>query len=206
MDNCLELGGLNIIDLCTKLGICNLKFLRNAIYTGSRAGKLLLMSLKYTQLEAGVPFAILEKPHINIPYITPMCWATSVRQFLYQHKLSVNISDNHKHRITIAINGVIYPTRIDEQIRYHINGSYLKELIKRKHRWSKQLWNSIDITAFSRYFKTLSTIYNHWGFLIRQNDANRARKWSSGALAVASSRKLKNICFTAQKIQPGKKQ
>jgi hypothetical protein len=70
----LELGGLNIIDLRTELGICNLKFLRNAIYTGSEAGKLLIMSLKYTQLEAGIPFAILEKPHINIPYITPT-WA-----------------------------------------------------------------------------------------------------------------------------------
>jgi hypothetical protein len=28
--------------------------------------------------------------------------------------------------------------------------------LKRKHGWSKQLWNSIDITAFGRYFKTLS--------------------------------------------------
>ena len=57
----LELGGLNIIDLRTELGISNLQFLRNAIYAGSEAGKLLIMSLKYTQLEAGVSFNLLEK-------------------------------------------------------------------------------------------------------------------------------------------------
>ena len=47
----IEMGGLNIIDLRTELGISNLKFLRNAIYTGSEAGKLLIISLKYSQLE-----------------------------------------------------------------------------------------------------------------------------------------------------------
>jgi hypothetical protein len=93
----LEMGGLNIIDLRTELGISNLKFLRNAIYTGSEAGKLLLISLKYTQLEAGVPYNLLEKPHISIPYITPT-WATSVRQFLYQHNITVNISDSLRIR------------------------------------------------------------------------------------------------------------
>jgi hypothetical protein len=31
-----------------------------------------------------------------------------------------------EHKVSIAIIGDIYPTRIDEQIRYHINGSYLK--------------------------------------------------------------------------------
>jgi ribonuclease HI len=93
----LEMGGLNIIDLRTELGICNLKFLRNAIYTGSEAGKLLIMSLKYSQLEAGVPFALLEKPHINISYVTPT-WATSVRQFLYQHNITVNISESLRIR------------------------------------------------------------------------------------------------------------
>jgi hypothetical protein len=36
---------------------------------------------------------------------------------------SPQLTHMHEHKITIAINGVIYPTRIDEQIRYHINGS-----------------------------------------------------------------------------------
>ena len=87
----LELGGLNIIDLRTELGICNLKFLRTAIYTQSEAGKLLTMSLKYTQLEAGISSNLLEQPSTNIPYLTPT-WITSIRQFLSLHNISVNIT------------------------------------------------------------------------------------------------------------------
>ena len=51
---------------------------------------------------------------------------------------------------------MIYPTRIDEQIRYHINGTYLKEFLKRRHGWSKSIWNTIDFTAFGRHFKSLT--------------------------------------------------
>ena len=61
-----------------------------------------------------------------------------------------------EYRITIAINGVIYPTRIDEQIRYHINGSYLKEYLQRHHGWSERTWKTIDIAAFGRHFKSLA--------------------------------------------------
>ena len=61
-----------------------------------------------------------------------------------------------EYRITIAINGVIYPTRIDEQIRYHINGSYLKEYLQRHHGWSERTWNTIDIAAFGRHFRSLA--------------------------------------------------
>jgi hypothetical protein len=93
----LELGGLNILDLRTELGISNLKFLRTAIYTGSEAGKLLIMSLKYSQIEAGVPFNLLEQPNVTIPYMTPT-WITSVRQFLFQHNISVNVTDTLRIR------------------------------------------------------------------------------------------------------------
>jgi hypothetical protein len=61
----------------------------------------------------------------------------------------------HEHRVTIAINGTIYPTRIDEQIRYHINGSYLKEFLKSQYSWSESTWNKIDFQAFGRHFKSL---------------------------------------------------
>ena len=88
----MELGGLNIIDLRTELGISTIKFMRTAIYTGSEAGRLLIISLKYTQLEAGVSLQLLENPGKNIPYITPT-WITSIRQFIYQHNITINITD-----------------------------------------------------------------------------------------------------------------
>ena len=87
-----ELSGVNLPDLRTELAISNLKFLRQAIYNGTEAGKLILLSIKYTQLEAGIPFHILERPDIHLPYITPT-WITSVRQFQYQHNIKVNISE-----------------------------------------------------------------------------------------------------------------
>jgi Reverse transcriptase (RNA-dependent DNA polymerase) len=105
----LELGGLNLIDLRTELGICNLKFLRTAIYTGSEAGKLIIMSLKYTQLEAGVSYNLLQKTNTKLQYITPT-WATSVRQYLYQHNISVNITDTLRIRFSNKFDRCIMET------------------------------------------------------------------------------------------------
>ena len=55
-------------DLRTAVGITNIRFLRNAIYTDTKAGKLLLLSLKYTQLEARIPEDLLSHPTVPIPY------------------------------------------------------------------------------------------------------------------------------------------
>jgi hypothetical protein len=87
-----ELGGLNLMDLRTELGISYLRFLRRAVYTGSEAGKLIILSVKYTQLEAGISYNILERPDIHVPYISST-WITSVRQFLYQHNIRVTLSE-----------------------------------------------------------------------------------------------------------------
>jgi hypothetical protein len=115
----LELGGFNLINLRTELGICNLKFLRTAIYNGSEAGKLLIMmSLKYTQLEAGVLFPLLTKPSINIPYLTPM-WITSVRQFLYQHNITVNITDTLQIRYSNQMDRCIMDTERLKTLHSH---------------------------------------------------------------------------------------
>jgi hypothetical protein len=91
--------GSIIIDLRTELGICNLRFLRNAVYTGSEAGKLILMSLKYSQIEAGVSLNLLEHTSVHLPYLTPT-WLTSVRQFLYQHNITVNLTDTLQIRLS----------------------------------------------------------------------------------------------------------
>ena len=36
-------------------------------------------------------------------------------------------------RVTISINGIRYPSKIDQQLRYHINGSYLRQHIQQRH-------------------------------------------------------------------------
>jgi hypothetical protein len=89
----IELGGMNIIDLRTKPGISNLKNFRQAIYSGSNAGKLLLIRMKYTQIEAGISLHILEHPEVALPYITST-WITSLCQFMYQHNVTAKLSSN----------------------------------------------------------------------------------------------------------------
>lgn len=87
-----EMGGLALIDLSTEVGISQLKYMRDAIYSDSEAGKLIIMSLKYSQIEAGIAEPLLEHPHICLSYLTPT-WLLSVRQYLYQHNLTVSLTD-----------------------------------------------------------------------------------------------------------------
>ncbi len=90
----IEMGGLALIDLRTELGISQLKYLRDSIFSdSSESGKLIIMSLKYSQIEAGIVEPLLEHPSIHLPYLTPS-WLTSVRQYLYQHTLTVSITDS----------------------------------------------------------------------------------------------------------------
>jgi hypothetical protein len=94
-----------------------------------------------------------------------------------------------EYRITIAVNGVIYPTRIDEQLRYHINGTYLKETLKSHYSWNKTTWNRIDIAAFGRHFKSLvgSTRVQHMKFVhdLQPHGVNKAKMYGLDDVAVA---------------------
>jgi hypothetical protein len=70
-------------------------------------------------------------------------------------KPTPNIPHFPEHKITISINGIRYPSKIDQQIRFHINGSYLKNHLQKRHRWNEKLWYSLDFDAFGRHFKKL---------------------------------------------------
>ena len=59
-----ELGGLALLDLGTELGILNLKYMRDAIYSQTEAGKLMLLNVKYSQIESGIKEPLLEHPGI----------------------------------------------------------------------------------------------------------------------------------------------
>ena len=87
-----EMGGLNLMDLRTETGIARIKFLRNALYSDSEAGRLLTLSIKATQLEAGIGDNILAKPDIPLPYIANT-WITSLRTFLSHHSIRIDLSN-----------------------------------------------------------------------------------------------------------------
>jgi hypothetical protein len=90
-----ELGGLDLYDLRTEVGIESLKFFRDAIYSDSENGKLLRLNLQYSQLEAGIGRDLLQFPDIHIAYLTPT-WLLSLRQFLSIHNMSVTVSDSYQ--------------------------------------------------------------------------------------------------------------
>ena len=88
----VEMGGLDLIDLRTEIGISTIQYMRDAIYKGSEAGKLILLNLKYSQIESGIAEPLLEHPHIHVPYLTSS-WLMSVRQFLYLHNMTITVTD-----------------------------------------------------------------------------------------------------------------
>jgi hypothetical protein len=53
---------------------------------------LIKLSIKMTQLEAGISEAILEEPHIQISYITAT-WITSIRKFMAHHNIQMTVTD-----------------------------------------------------------------------------------------------------------------
>ena len=89
-----ELGGLAIYDLRTEAGIEAVKCFRDAVYSRSECGKLLLLNLQYSQLEAGIGEALLEHPKIHISYLTPS-WILSLRQFLFCHNMTITVSNGY---------------------------------------------------------------------------------------------------------------
>jgi hypothetical protein len=88
----IELGGLALIDLRTELGISNLKYMRDSIYSETEVGKLMTLNVKYSQIESGIKEPLLEHPGISISYLTPT-WILSVRQFLSQHNMAITLTD-----------------------------------------------------------------------------------------------------------------
>jgi hypothetical protein len=90
-----ELGGLGLLDLRTESGISRIKYMFDAIYRKCEAGQLIILNVKTSQLESGLCEPLLEEPQICIPYLTHT-WITSLRSFLYQHKLKITLTDHYK--------------------------------------------------------------------------------------------------------------
>jgi hypothetical protein len=75
------------MDISTESGIGRIKFFRHAIYFRSEVGKLLLINVQTSQLEAGIALPLLEQPNL-----TPT-WTTSLQDFLALHNISVTLTD-----------------------------------------------------------------------------------------------------------------
>jgi hypothetical protein len=94
------MGGIDLLDLRTEVGISQMKYLRDAVYSDIEAGRLIVLNIKYTQRESGLSVPLLENPSIHISYLTPT-WITSLRQYLFQHNLQISLTDT----LDIKLNG-----------------------------------------------------------------------------------------------------
>jgi hypothetical protein len=61
--------------------------------------------------------------------------------------------------ISLTINGLRYPGNLEANLRWHINGSYLKQYLQNRKGWNEEVWNNMDLHNFGSHFKTLSTAH-----------------------------------------------
>ena len=55
-------------------------------------------------------------------------------------------------KLSLTINGKRYPANWDSNLRWAINGSYMKEYLATKHAWrSETVWGTIDFTMVRAY-------------------------------------------------------
>ena len=90
----ITMGGMDLYDVRTEAGIEAIKYMRDAVYQKSEAGKLILINVQHSQLESGITQPILEHPNIHLPYLTPT-WITSIRQYLHRHNLTITLTDTY---------------------------------------------------------------------------------------------------------------
>jgi hypothetical protein len=74
-------GGLGLRDLHVEQGIAQLQLFIRHLRAKSPQGKLLHIALSWWQLQAGVSWALLERPDQPLHYL-PSTWLTSLRTFL----------------------------------------------------------------------------------------------------------------------------
>lgn len=87
------MGGVALLDIRTEYGIQVIQQFRDALFADGEVGKLMKISLRYSQLECGMPDALLEHPDQYYAYLTPT-WVLSMRQFCYNHGLTIKCTDS----------------------------------------------------------------------------------------------------------------
>jgi hypothetical protein len=108
----LDFGGMDIFDLRTEAGIEAIKYLRNAVYSNTETGKLILINLHRSQQEAGIVKLLLQHPNQHISYLTPT-WVTSIRQYLSTHNITMDFTEDlHIPLRRINDNYIMDPTNI----------------------------------------------------------------------------------------------
>jgi ribonuclease HI len=104
-------GGLALCDLQTEGRLEAIKFMRNAIFSDTPAGRLIVTNLQHSQREAGIPEPLLEVPDLYLSYLTPT-WVTSVRQYLSRHNITITVNNDGTTPLTKGDQHIMQPLHL----------------------------------------------------------------------------------------------
>lgn len=85
--------GLGLIDLRIEQGLTHVQAMLDYVGTDHKVGRVMLISLRHLQLEAGVSFDILRQPDVPLVYLTDS-WVTSLRGFCAEYNVSLSVMRN----------------------------------------------------------------------------------------------------------------
>lgn len=104
--------------------------------------------------------------------------------------------------ISLKINGQRFPSHWDTNLRWTINGSYMKNYVKEKHGWDEATWNTIDFGFVKDYCTSAKsgTKYKWFKFMHNlQSVGERNQKMNRSAAEVNIS--LCPCCYQQTETQ-----
>ena len=81
--------------------------------------------------------------------------ATWFREASGQRQSREKTDHEHDAMIRIKLNGERLVSKIEECVRYHINGYHLCQYVQSKYKWTNQIWNMIDVESIGTFHKQL---------------------------------------------------
>ena len=88
-----QVFGCGLLDLRLEQGLAHIQSLLDYIGTDHKVGRVMLISLRQLQVEAGVSFDLLERPSTVLPYLTE-CWLLCLRRFCAEFDVSLRVLRN----------------------------------------------------------------------------------------------------------------
>ena len=85
--------GCGLLDLRIEQGLTHIQALLDYVGTNHKVGRVMLISLRHLQTEAGVAFDLLHRPTVVLPYLTE-CWLVTLRRFCAAHDITIQCLHN----------------------------------------------------------------------------------------------------------------
>ncbi len=87
------LFGCGLLDLRLEQGLSHLQALLDYVGTDHKVGRVMIISLRTLQIEAGVSFDLLRHPHIHVPHVSE-CWIIQLRRFCADWNVASQVKAN----------------------------------------------------------------------------------------------------------------